>query len=290
MRLLEDRAIVVTGAGRGLGEAYARAAAAEGARVVVNDVEGDLADAVAADITAAGGRAVAHPADVSDWAAAEGLVARCVTEYGRIDGLVNNAGEFFLAPGQDQPEAQARRLVDVNLFGTIACGAAALRRMVDQGSGVVLNVASGEQVGNAALGVYGATKAAVATLTRAWAEDVRAHGVRVNAISPNAGTRMAEAYFAYRGDAEGARNAGLPPARNAPLAVYLLSDLSAALTGQVLRITGGELMLFAGPALLDPVVHREGWTVQSVADAVQSELLPHLPPAGMHVVRQEVLG
>ena len=165
MGLLDDRTVVITGAGRGLGEAYARAAAAEGATVVVNDVEGDLADAVARDIVAGGGRAVAHPADVSDWAAAEGLIARCVEEFGRIDALVNNAGEFALALPQEQGAEDARRLLDVNVYGTIACGTAALRRMVEQGSGVVLNVTSGEQMGNTATGVYGATKAAVATLT-----------------------------------------------------------------------------------------------------------------------------
>lgn len=289
MGLLEDRAIVVTGAGRGLGEAYARAAAEAGARVVVNDIEGHLAEGVARDIVAAGGRAVAHPADVSDWAAAEGLVARCVDEFGGIDGLVNNAGEFALALPQEQEATAARRLLDVNVYGTVACGTAALRRMVEQGSGVVLNVTSGEQVGNTATGVYGATKAAVATLTYSWAEDVRAHGVRVNAISPNAHTRMADVYFAYRGDAEGSRNAGLPPSANAPLAVYLLSDLSAALTGQVLRITGGELMLCTGPAILDPIVRREGWTVATVAEAVDTHLRPNLRQGGLRVVRVETL-
>jgi NAD(P)-dependent dehydrogenase (short-subunit alcohol dehydrogenase family) len=257
---------------------------------VVNDVEGELAQAVAEDIRSGGGQAVAHPADVSDWGAAEALVARCVAQHGRIDGLVNNAGEFAMALPQEQTAADARRLVDVNVYGTIACGTAALRRMVEQGSGVVLNVTSGEQVGNTATAVYGATKAAVATLTYSWAQDVRAHGVRVNAISPNAQTRMADVYFAYRQDAEGSRNAGIPPAANAPLAVYLLSELSAALTGQVLRITGGELMLCTGPALLDPVVRREGWTVETVAEAVETRLLPHLRSDGMRVVRQELVG
>jgi hypothetical protein len=100
---------------------------------------------------------------------------------------------------------------------------------------------------------------------------------------------MADVYFAYRKDAEGSRNAGLPPSANAPLAVYLLSDLSAALTGQVLRITGGELMLCTGPAVLDPIVTREGWTVETVAEAVDTHLLPHLRRGGMRVVRQEVV-
>jgi hypothetical protein len=81
----------------------------------------------------------------------------------------------------------------------------------------------------------------------------------------------------------------LPPSANAPLAVYLLSDLSAALTGQVLRITGGELMLCTGPAILEPIVRREGWTVASVAEAVDSSFLPRLRQPGMRVVRQEVV-
>ncbi|SMC95949.1 SDR family NAD(P)-dependent oxidoreductase [Lentzea albidocapillata] len=285
---LAGRAVVITGAGRGLGAAYALAVAAAGGVAVVNDIDGDEAERVAARIVAGGGRAVAHPADITSWDAAEELIGRCVEEFGAIDGLVNNAGVFALALPQDQQPEQTRRIIDVNLFGTVACGTHALRHMVARGRGVVLNVTSGEQMGKTASAVYGATKAAVATLTYSWAEDVREHGVRVNAVSPNAHTRMADVYQAFRG-VDGSQNAGLAPERNAPLVVYLLSDRGAAVTGQVVRLSGEELMLCTHPAILEPVVRRDVWTVESLAEAFESDLAGRQQPAGVRRVRSEVV-
>ena len=289
MTALAGKAVVVTGAGRGLGAAYARAVAAAGGAVVVNDIDAAAAEAVAAGITADGGRAVAHVADVSSWQAAAELVDRCVTEFGAVDGLVNNAGVFSLSLPQDQQEAPARRALDVNLFGTIACGVHALRHMVRAGRGSVLNVTSGEAMGKSASAVYGATKAAVATLTYSWAEDVRSAGVRVNAISPNADTAMADVYRAFFGD-QGRQNAGLPPEANTPLAVYLLSDRSRDVTGQVVRIFGRELMLCTHPAVLEPVLVRDEWTLEAIEEAFAADLVHRLQPAGVRRVRSEIVG
>ncbi|MEU5694373.1 SDR family oxidoreductase [Actinosynnema sp. NPDC020468] len=275
---LAGRAVVVTGAGGGLGESYARAVVAHGGSVVVNDVDADRAASVARSL---GVRAVAHPADISDWAAAGALVERCVTEFGAIDGLVNNAGVLALSWPHEQSEADARRLVDVNLFGAIACGTHALRHMVARGRGAVVNVTSGEQAGNSASAVYGATKAAVAALTASWAQDVAAHGVRVNAVSPNAQTAMAEVNAAFRGT--DTRNDGLTPEVNAPLVVYLLSD-RAHVTGQVLRLHGDELMLMSRPAVLEPVARCPEWTVASVEDAVDGPLRSVRQPFGLRRV------
>ncbi|ASR36292.1 hypothetical protein BAY61_16200 [Prauserella marina] len=288
MRHLSGKAVVITGAGRGLGEAYARAVAAEGASVVVNDLDAELADEVAACIVGAGGTAVAHPCDVSEWDQAAALVERCVTEFGTIDGLVNNAGYFSLALPQEQRQEALRRTVDVNLVGTAACGVHALRHMIGRGTGVVLNVTSGEQMGKTASAIYGATKAAVATLTYSWAEDVREHGVRVNAVSPNAHTAMAAVYARYRGEA-GAQNTGIAPATNAPLVVYLLSELSAAVTGQVVRLAGDELMLCTHPAVLDPVLHSAEWTVEAIAEAFDRDLTGRQQPSGVRRVASTVL-
>ncbi|ONH28014.1 SDR family NAD(P)-dependent oxidoreductase [Pseudofrankia asymbiotica] len=130
---LTGRAVVVTGAGRGIGEACARHAAELGAAVVVNDVDADVAVRVAAGIVAAGGRALAQPGDVSDWTAAEALVARCVAEFGAMDGLLNNAGIMRLARPEELDEATLRRVVEVNLLGAAFRGARAARTMVTQG-------------------------------------------------------------------------------------------------------------------------------------------------------------
>ncbi len=277
---LHGKAVVVTGAGRGLGEAYVRAITAAGGAVVVNDVDADQAERVAAEL---GDRAVAHPADITSWDEAEALISRCVTEFGAIDGLVNNAGVFGLSKPEEQRPDQARLMLDVNVFGAIACGTHALRHMVSQRSGVVLNVTSGEQMGNTATAVYGATKAAVATLTYSWAQDVCEHGIRVNAVSPNAHTRMADVYQAYRGE-PGSRNVGIPPEVNAPLVVYLLSDLSSV-TGQVVRLSGDELMLCTHPAVLEPTLRNPNWTVDAIAEAFDSDLNARQQPSGVHRVR-----
>ncbi|WP_037363562.1 SDR family NAD(P)-dependent oxidoreductase [Nakamurella lactea] len=285
---LAGRAVVITGAGRGLGAAYAAAVAAAGAAVVVNDIDDAEARRTADAIVADGGRAVSHPADITDWEQADRLIDRCVQEFGAIDGLVNNAGYFALSLPQDQQPEPLRRTIDVNLFGTAACGVHALRRMVEQGRGVVVNVTSGEQMGKTASAIYGATKAGVATLTYSWAEDMREHGIRVNAISPNAHTRMATIYEQFRG-AAGSQNIGLAPELNAPLVVYLLSDLSAAVTGQVVRLNGSELMLGTHPANLDPVRSCDDWTVEAIAEVFDTDFVQRLQPAGVRRVRTEVL-
>lgn len=281
--VLAGRVVIITGAARGLGAAYARGIAQAGAAVVVNDIDGDEAESVARSIREAGGRAVAHPADITDWEAAAGLIDRAVAEFGRLDGLVNNAGFFDLALPQDEKESSIRRAVDVNLIGSSFCGVHALRHMVSVGSGAIVNVTSGQQMGGSATAIYGATKAAVAALTYSWAMDVAEHGVRVNAISPNAHTRMADRYAAFLGSG-GTQNIGLAPEVNAPLVVYLLSDLSRQLNGQVVRMNGSELMLCTHPANLAPALRREVWDVPAIAEAFATDFADRLQPLGIQTV------
>ncbi len=285
--LLTGRVVLITGAGRGLGAAYAAAVADQGATVLVNDIDPVTADAVVARILAAGGQAVARPADVADWAAAGALVDGCVAEFGRIDGLVNNAGVFGLAfPHQPEP-ALFRQIVDTNLMGTLACGTAALVHMRAAGSGVVLNVTSGEQMGKSASAVYGATKAAVATLTYSWSADLSDSNVRVNAVSPNAHTAMADVYRAFFGTA-GSQNVGIAPEVNAPLVVYLLSDLSRDVRGQVIRLAGRELTLCTHPALSEPVL-TDNWTVTAIDEAFRETLASRQIPSGVRRVVQQIV-
>jgi len=167
-----------------VGEAYARGAAALGAAVVVNDIDLKLATAVASDIRAKGGRAVAHGANISTSEQAEELIAYCVSEFGAIDGLVNNASLLRFGRLEAASEADFRDMIEANLIGTFNCSAHAIRRMYAQKRGSIVNVVSGAQVGMSALGCYGATKGAVASFTYTWAAEAAGSGVRVNAISP----------------------------------------------------------------------------------------------------------
>jgi NAD(P)-dependent dehydrogenase (short-subunit alcohol dehydrogenase family) len=269
---------VVTGAGRGLGAAYARLAAAEGARVVVNDVDGAAAREVA---TAIGAAAVADNSDVATWEGAGTLVSRCREEFGSIDGLVNNAGIFRLADPFTQDPEEFRAVVEVNLLGTAYCGLHAIRAMREQGGGSVVNVTSGSHAGYAGVGAYGASKGGVASLTYCWAADLKGTPVRVNAVSPNAHTRMAEAYEAYLGERARGQNIGKPPEDNAPAVVYLLSDAAAGVTGQVVRVDGTELSLMSHPGLLPPVVRLPEPTVAAVAAAFAGQLAARQQPTGL---------
>ena len=273
---LRDKAVVVTGAGRGLGAAYARLAASEGASVLVNDVDGALAQAVADEI---GGRAFA--ADISTWDGAGALIGHCVEAFGAIDGLVNNAGIFRLADPLAQDPDEFRAVVEVNLLGTAYCGLHAIRAMLPRGTGSVVNVTSGSHAGSAAMGAYGASKGGVASLTYCWAADLAGTGVRVNAVSPNAHTRMADEYERYLGDRAQGQNVRKPPEQNAPAVVFLLSDASAALHGQVVRIDGEELSLIGHPVVLGHGVRSPQWTVSAVEQAFAEHLSADLHPVGL---------
>lgn len=268
---LAGKAVVVTGAGRGLGAAYARLAAAEGARVVVNDVDGAAAREVAAGIGAA---AIADYSDISTWDGAGTLVSRCREAFGAIDGLVNNAGIFRLADPFTQDPEEFRAVVEVNLLGTAYCGLHAIRAMAEQGGGSIVNVTSGSHTGYAGVGAYGASKGGVASLTYCWAADLAGTPVRVNAVSPNAHTRMAEAYEAYLGERARGQNIGKPPEDNAPAVVFLLSDAAAGITGQVVRVDGAELSLMSRPAVRPALVRMAEPSVAAVAAAFAGESGP----------------
>ncbi len=281
MTYLDGKAVVVTGAGRGLGAAYARLAAAHGAGVVVNDVEPALAAAVASSIVDGGGRAVADGSDIATWAGAGSVVEACVREYGAIHGLVNNAAIFRLADPVEQDPDAFRAVIEVNLLGTAYCGLHAIRAMLAQGTGSVVNVTSGAQAGAKAMAAYGASKGGVAALTYCWALDVAGTGVRVNAVSPNAHTRMADEFERYLGARARGQNVGKAPELNAPAVVYLLSDAAAGINGQVVRVDGEELSLMTHPAVLRPTLRGPQWTVESVAAAFADDLAARQQRVGL---------
>lgn len=273
---LAGKAVVITGAGGGLGAAYARHAAACGAAIVVNDVDAEAAERVAGEIAAAGGRAVAAPGDVADWSFADALVARCVEAFGTITGLVNNAGILRPARLEEATERDLRRMIEINLLGTAVCArAAALRLKAIGRGGSIVNVASGSQAGDVGLGGYGATKAAVASLTYSWAMELRGSGVRMNAISPLADTAMAAQnahLMAVQAANRDLHYAALPPAHvNAPLVSYLLSDAAEAINGQLVRIAGRQLSFVSHPMVAQPVL-EDDWTFETIADAFTSTL------------------
>jgi NAD(P)-dependent dehydrogenase (short-subunit alcohol dehydrogenase family) len=275
MTALSGEAVVITGAGAGIGAACARAAGAAQAQVVVNDINTAAAEAVAAQIRAAGGRAVAQPGDVSRPESAEALVKRCIAEFGFISGLVNNAGICLWGQLEEANFEDVRRMIEVNVFGVFNCARAAVGPMLSRGRGSIVNITSGAQAGMKALGAYGASKGAIASFTYCWAAELKDRGVRVNAVSPMAVTAIASADLPDHP----------PPEANAPIVLYLLSERAKNVTGQVVRSHGRQLCLMSHPAIKAPVLERDGgwWTIDGVAEAFDRTLAPHLLPTGLAV-------
>jgi NAD(P)-dependent dehydrogenase (short-subunit alcohol dehydrogenase family) len=276
---LAGSAIVVTGAGRGIGAAAARHIGRLGASVTVNDRDPDVAEAVAESIVAGGGTAHPFVADVSRWDEAEALIASCVQTYGHIDGLLNNAAIVRLARPDELDEATLRTVIETNLLGSSFCGVHAIRQMLSHGGGTILNVTSGSQAGWRFMSAYGASKGGIASMTYCWALDLAGTGIRVNAVSPVAATRLREHFAEYLGDSYRPKP-GPTPDDNAPVIAYLLSPQSAPLTGQVVRIDGTRLCLMAHPDVLEPVQVSERWTFAGVAAAFNEVLNERAVPVG----------
>ncbi|NIH87432.1 SDR family NAD(P)-dependent oxidoreductase [Amycolatopsis granulosa] len=276
--LMQDRAVVVTGAARGLGEAFAVHLAQAGAAVVVNDVDADLAERTAANIRAHGGRAVASGHTVTDPEQAQAIVDLCVAEFGAIDGLVNNAALNYESLPWEEDLDDVRELVEVNVLGVMYTGIAAVKAMVAQGrGGSIVNISSGASLGQRKLGVYAATKGAVASLTYSWALDLEDCGIRVNAVCPLAHTRMV-----WKSE-RSLRNCppDRTPARIAPVVLFLLSDGAEGITGQLVRCNGPQLHIVGQPYLKAPILERQTWDTETVRQAFDEVFSAHLEAYGL---------
>jgi meso-butanediol dehydrogenase/(S,S)-butanediol dehydrogenase/diacetyl reductase len=245
---------IVTGAGRGIGRGIALRLAKDGHAVAVNDVNKAGAEAVAAEITAAGGRAVAVPADVTDRDAVFAMVDQVATELGSVDVMVANAGIAQVKTLLEVTPDDLRTIFDVNVFGVVYCLQAAAEKMIAQGrGGKIINAASiAGHAGFDYLGHYSATKFAVRALTQAAAKELAQHQITVNAYCPGiVGTDMWDG--AYLGTAKGEALANYSqlialgrvqtPEDVAGFVSYLASQDSNYMTGQSVVIDGGIVMV-----------------------------------------------
>jgi 3-oxoacyl-[acyl-carrier protein] reductase len=243
-----SRAVLVTGAGSGIGRAIAEKLAKDGERVVVNDLNGETADEVVARIKDSGGEAAPAPGDVSDPESVRRIVEAAYEAYGPPDILVNNAGFLQQKRFADLTVEDFDRMIAVHLRGTFLCTSAVLSDMLSRGSGIIVNVASQlGQIGGIELCHYSAAKAGIIGLTKSLAREVSAQGVRVNAVAP--GPINTELVLGLSDEWRDAKAAELPlgrfgePWEVAETVAFLVSDGAALYVGQTLGPNSGDVML-----------------------------------------------
>ena len=246
---LRGKVPIVTAAGQGIGRACAMRFAAEGARVIVNDIRPDAAAEVVGEIAAAGGHATSFVADVAQSACVQAMVADAVALFGRLDVLLNNAALPAFGRVEDMSDELWRAVFSVTLDATFYGVRAAIPAMAATGGGSIINTASAVGLGGVAgLAAYGAAKAAVLNLTRTAAIEAAARKVRVNAICPGSIDTPPLRMFvdALPGGRDGferqipAKRIGQPE-EIATAALFLASDEASDLTGSVIVADGGVL-------------------------------------------------
>ena len=245
---LASKRVLVTGGGSGIGEAIARKLSAAGAKVCINYFQhAETAEALLADLTCAGGEALALEADVADAGAVARMFGRLDEAWGGIDILINNAGiDGKHALGWEADLDEWRRVIEVNLFGAFHCCREALKRMVPQGRGVILNISSvHEDIAWSGFSAYCASKAGLGMVTKTLAQEAARHGIRVLAIAPGAiKTPINRTVWS---DPEGLRDllGKIPMNRMgeaeeiARMAAVLVSDLASYVTGTTVFVDGG---------------------------------------------------
>lgn len=292
---LSGKAAVVTGGGRGLGLAYARALAAHGASVVVNDIDEAVAAAAVKSLQEAGGRAVAEVVPVGTAEAAERLVGRAVEEFGRLDVLVTNAGILRDKVLWKMSDEDFDAVLTTHLRGTFTCARAAAVRMREQGGGgtLILVGSPAGQRGNFGQTNYAAAKAGIAAMARTWSMELGRAGITVNAIVPVAATAMTETIPAFAPYVEALR-AGEPlpdvlrkgegfgtPEDCAALVPFLASEAARGVTGQCIGIGGDKVALWSHPQEIRAAYADGGWTPDALADAWPTSVGAELQPVGI---------
>ena len=286
---LTGKVAVVTGAGQGIGFEAARALASAGAAIVVNDIDAALAEAAVTAIEQDGGRATPCIAAIGTAEAADHCVHTALSAFGRLDAMCCNAGILRDRVLWNTEDADFDAVIATHLRGTFTCARAAMRHFrgrpgAKDGGRLILVASIAGQRGNFGQTAYAAAKAGIAAFARTWSLEGAKAGVTVNAIVPNALTRMV-ATMPIFADAAAAVARGEPvpdklrhdwgmgtAADVAPLFVFLASDRSQGITGQCIGIGGDKLSIWSHPHEIEAAYRPGGWTADAIAEAWSSEI------------------
>ncbi len=285
--MLAGKVAVVTGAGGGIGRGIALAMAAAGAKVVVNDIGASLsgettsagpAQQVTDEIIKAGGQAVPCTDSVSTYASANSIIETAVKTFGKIDIVVNNAGNLRDRVFHKMSEEEWRQVIDVHLNGTFFVSRAAANYFREQESGSFVHMTSTSGlIGNFGQSNYSAAKLGIAALSKSIALDMNRYNVRSNCIAPFAWSRMTSSIPANTPE-EKARVAKLQKmeaGKIAPMAVFLASDKAKDVNAQIFGVRANEIMLFSQPRPVRSVHMSEGWTAEAIADIAAPAMKHH---------------
>lgn len=277
----------MTGAGRGLGFAYARALTRAGAAVVINDIDGDLAASAAAAIAADGGSVEIHVGAVGGSDVADELVETAVEHFGQLDVMVTNAGVIRDRVLWKMSDEDFDDVVSVHLRGTFTCARSAAIHFREEGRGgrLILVGSPAGQHGNFGQTNYAACKAGITAMARTWAMELARAGVTVNCIIPTAATEMTKTIPAFAPHIETWEQEGTPlpdwlrrdhamgsVSDVAPIVVFLASDESADITGQTIGLGGDRLALWSYPEEVAAVFRDGGWNAEDIAAEFASRL------------------
>lgn len=285
--IVSGKVVVVTGAGGGIGRSIALAMAEAGAKVVVNDIGVSLtgeggaegpAQEVVREIVAAGGQAVANTDSVAAYDSASRVVQTAIDAFGRIDAVINNAGNLRDRVFHKMSEEEWRQVIDVHLNGSFFMSRAAAPYFREQESGAFVHMTSTSGlIGNFGQANYAAAKLGIVALSKSIALDMARYNVRSNCIAPFAWSRMTSSIPAET-DEEKARVEKLKKmeaGKVAPMAVFLASDSASEVTAQIFAVRANEIMLISQPRPLRTVHHSEGWTPERIADIAVPAMRKH---------------
>ena len=279
MGLLDGRAAVVTGGGRGIGRGHCLHLAEQGAAVVVCDVDLAEAQKVVEEIAAKGGKAVANGGDIGARAGARALIGQCVDTFGAIHILVNNAGNVRDKSFLKMSDDDFSEVLRVHVLGTFLCGQEAALRMRDQGTGgCIVNTVSAAHFGNFGQTNYAASKGAIASMTYTWAGELARFGIRVNAISPAGTTRMSASARI------GGKEVALPvidPTRNGAFVAFLCSDEANWVTGQIFGTGADRTLILEQPRYGTGMFKPDGWSVEDLRKSFKGVFGNRLEPFGL---------